>query len=413
MTVSHPGTPHANSDAHSSRADRAGGRLRHRATVPPSDGASPPRLPDRATLDAEVARAMQATGARDLAVAVIDDGRVLTTAAYGERNADGDPLQPETVMYGASLTKTVFAHLVLQLVDAGVLALDTPIDRLLAQPLPDHPAERGYADWSALADDPRWRSITPRMLLTHSPGFANFGRLEPDGRLRIHFTPGSRYAYSGDGYILLQFVLERGLGLDTGRELQQRVFEPLQMHSTSLRWREDFSRNLADGWRADGTPEPHDARSTVRAAGSMDTTIDDLARFAAALISGSLLSADSAQAMTHPQLPITTRTQFPTLQPDVPAAQRGDAIAAGLGVIVFEGPQGPGFSKGGHNDSTGNTLVCVQRGRRCALLLANDVRAEAAFPYLVRAVLGETGVPWRWEYGDLDLWDGTHRDATP
>ena len=156
---------------------------------------------------------MQATGARDLAVAVIDDGRVLTTAAYGERNADGDPLQPETVMYGASLTKTVFAHLVLQLVDAGVLALDTPIDRLLAQPLPDHPAERGYADWSALADDPRWRSITPRMLLTHSPGFANFGRLEPDGRLRIHFTPGSRYAYSGDGYILLQFVLERGLGL--------------------------------------------------------------------------------------------------------------------------------------------------------------------------------------------------------
>ena len=183
------------------------------ATVPPSDGASPPRLPDRATLDAEVARAMQATGARDLAVAVIDDGRVLTTAAYGERNADGDPLQPETVMYGASLTKTVFAHLVLQLVDAGVLALDTPIDRLLAQPLPDHPAERGYADWSALADDPRWRSITPRMLLTHSPGFANFGRLDPDGRLRIHFTPGSRYAYSGDGYILLQFVLERGLGL--------------------------------------------------------------------------------------------------------------------------------------------------------------------------------------------------------
>lgn len=152
MTVSHPGTPHANSDAHSSRADRAGGRLRHRATVGRRIAT---RLPDRATLDAEVARAMQATGARDLAVAVIDDGRVLTTAAYGERNADGDPLQPETVMYGASLTKTVFAHLVLQLVDAGVLALDTPIDRLLAQPLPDHPAERGYADWSALADDPR------------------------------------------------------------------------------------------------------------------------------------------------------------------------------------------------------------------------------------------------------------------
>ncbi len=45
--------------------------------------------------------------------------------------------------------------------------------------------------------------------------------------------------------------------------------------------------------------------------------------------------------------------------------------------------------------------VCLERGRRCVVLLANDVRAEAAFPGLVEAILGDTGLPWRWEYGWL------------
>lgn len=89
--------------------------------------------------------------------------------------------------------------------------------------------------------------------------------------------------------------------------------------------------------------------------------------------------------------------------PDAPAAERFP-IEAALGVIAFTGPQGPGWYKGGHNDSTGNTMVCVERGRRCVLILANDVRAEAAFPRLVRAVLGETGVPYRWEYSELKAW---------
>ncbi|WP_240360833.1 beta-lactamase family protein [Pyxidicoccus caerfyrddinensis] len=152
--------------------------------------------------------------------------------------------------------------------------------------------------------------------------------------------------------------------------------------------------------------EPHDERSTVRAAGSMDTTIDDLSRFAAALVRGELLAPRALTEMTAPHLPITTRSQFPTLQDELPPEQRRKDLAAGLGVVVFDGPQGRGFFKGGHNDSTGNTLVCLPRGRRCVLLLANDVRAEPAFPHLVRFVLGEAGVPWSWEYGDRAFWDG-------
>jgi CubicO group peptidase (beta-lactamase class C family) len=234
------------------------------------------------------------------------------------------------------------------------------------------------------------------MLLTHSSGFANFAFLEPDRRLRMHFDPGTRYAYSGEGLILLQFVLERGLGLDVGAEVQRRVFAPLAMSRTSLMWRPDFRPNLADGWKEDGSVEPHDERSKVRVAGSMDTTIADMARMAAGYI-----ASPNLEALTAPHLPITTATQFPTLQPELPPPQRRADLAAGLGVIAFNGPQGAAFFKGGHNDSTGNTWVCVKANKRCVVILANDVRAERAFPRLVEFILGETGAPWRWEYGEM------------
>ena len=74
-------------------------------------------------------------------------------------------------------------------------------------------------------------------------------------------------------------------------------------------------------------------------------------------------------------------------------------LYAGLGVIVFNGPQGKGFYKGGHNDTTANTWVCIEKGKKCVVILANDVRAEGAFPELVKFVLGDTGVPYDWEYG--------------
>lgn len=362
--------------------------------------AAPPPVPSPARIDAEAKRLMQVAHARGMAVAVVDGGKVVHVAAYGYRNAAGEPLQTDTVMYAASLTKMAFGHLIAQLAQDKVIDLDASIASALDRPLPDYPAEpKKYADYTVLAGDERWRRLTPRLLLNHASGFANFAFLEPDGKLKFHFDPGSRYGYSGEGLILLQFVLERGLGQDVGTLMQQRVFDRFGMRRTSMMWREDFATNLADGWTAEGTTEPHDERSRVRAAGSMDTTIADMGNFAAGYVSGQGLSASMRRELVRPQLPITTASQFPTLQPELPVAQRRKDLAAGLGVVTFSGPQGAGFYKGGHDDAVGNTLVCVEQGQRCVVILGNDVRAEAAFPALVRFVLGETGVPWEWEYG--------------
>ena len=85
-----------------------------------------------------------------------------------------------------------------------------------------------------------------------------------------------------------------------------------------------------------------------------------------------------------------------------PAGERIKDLAAGLGVITFDGQQGHGFFKGGHNDSTGNMWVCLEKRRRCVVILSNDVRAEQLFPAIVRTVLGSSGMPWAWEYGAQD-----------
>jgi CubicO group peptidase (beta-lactamase class C family) len=369
--------------------------------------AAPP-LPSAAAIDAQARQTMMRTGGKGLALALIDDGRVVHLASYGARNAAGDPLRTDTVMYGASLTKTVFAYTALQLVDEGKLALDTPLAESLDRPLPSYDTEAispgKYGPYRDLANDPRWRRITPRMALTHSTGFRNFWWFEAGETLRINFDPGTRYSYSGEGFILLQFVIEngrkdQGLGLDLGT-LTQTIFDRLGMTRTSLMWRADFRPNLADGFNDRGEPVPHDERSKVRGAGSMDTTIADLSKFAAALVRGDGLRAETFVEMVKPQLHIGTAHQFPNLAPELPVGQQRKDLAAGLGVVVFDGPQGRGFLKGGHDEQTANMLVCLTGTRRCVLLLSNDVRTEAGFAGLIGAILGDTGVPLDWEYGD-------------
>ncbi len=357
-------------------------------------------LPSEKQVDAHMSQAMAQHKVNGLALAVIDQGKVKYVNSWGIRNPKNEPLMCDTIMYGASITKAVFAYTVMQLVDEGRIKLDTSIAEYLPIPLPEYEdEEEKYAAWHHLAGDERWRKLTPRILLTHGSGFANFGFLEPDGKLKFNFEPGSRYAYSGDGLILLQFVLERGLGLDVGAEMQRRVFDRFGMKNTSMVWRADFANNLADGWMVDGSVEPHDERSATRASGSMDTTIADIAKFAAGYARGDGLNKAAHAEISKPQMAISTASQFPTLQAELSPAGRLPGLAAGLGVITFKGPQGSGLFKGGHNDSTANMMVCLKRKKRCVILLSNDVRAEPLFPEIVKLILGKTGMPWQWEYG--------------
>ena len=93
--------------------------------------------------------------------------------------------------------------------------------------------------------------------------------------------------------------------------------------------------------------------------------------------------------------------QFPTLAPDTNPAYAAIGLSAGLGVVTFESDRGRIWFKGGHNEWTGNMVICIEQQQRCLVMMSNDVRAERIYPELAGAVLGDTGMPWLWEYGWL------------
>lgn len=349
-------------------------------------------------LDKEIMRLMAEEDVKGLAVAVIDGSDITHLGAYGFRNVERAlPLETDTIMYGASLTKAAFAYMVLQLVDEGIVDLDRPLSDDLDQPLPT------YDDWRSLQGDDDWQHLTPRHILTHSTGLANLRFLEPDMDLKFHFTPGERYAYSGEGFYLLQFMLEKGLGLDVKAEMQARIFDRFTMPNTDMQWRADFADNLADGYAMDGSFEPHDERSHVSASGSMDTTIADQARMWRGMLAGKGLSESMRAEWVRGQVPIRSKQKFPTIEHNATDEPRSEMInlSAGLGLETWDGPNGLNFAKGGHNDWTGNMVICQEAEQRCLVMLANSVRAEIIFPDIVNLVLGETNYPWWWTYPAL------------
>lgn len=352
-----------------------------------------------AAIDRRVESLMAAGHVNGLGLALIRDGRVAYLKTYGRRDvARGLPLRPDTVMYGASLTKATFAYMVMQLVDERRIDLDRPIADYLPRPLPDYP---NYAD---LAGDERWRKLTLGMLLDHTSGFANFRWLDPDEKLRFHRDPGTRYGYSGEGINLAQFVLEKGLGLDVAAEMQRRVFDRFAMTRTSMLWRDDFHADFAQGYDAGGKVIDHDQRENVRAAGSMDTTLHDWSAFLAGVARGEGLSARSRAEMVRLRIAIDSPVQFPTLTEERTDTYRAIRLGYAVGWGVFETPFGHAFFKEGHDDSTANYALCVDRRRACILLMSNDVRAEGIYVALVDELMGRTNLPWRWQpYVPIDV----------
>ncbi|WP_448097189.1 serine hydrolase domain-containing protein [Luteibacter yeojuensis] len=348
-------------------------------------------------LDQRIAFLMKEAKVPGLAVAIVEDGKVVSVKAYGQRDIEqGLPLTTDTVMYAASLTKAAFAYATISLVDAGTLKLDASIAGDLPKPLPDYPK---YAD---LAGDERWRRLTPSILLSHRTGFPNFrfwqpGKdYDPNGKLSFYFDPGTRFGYSGEGINLMQFVLENGKSIDIDTLMKNRLFERYGMTRTSMTWRDDFAANLAIGYDEDGKPLGHKKRESVRAAGSMDTTIADYARLLAAMSRGDGLKAATYRTWLKPVVRIRSVRQFPTI--GLADSHDNDSISLGyaMGVGTFESPRGPAFFKEGHDDGTNNLFVCLERSKTCVLMMSNSSRGESIFAYLLDDVLGKTCFPWYW-----------------
>jgi CubicO group peptidase (beta-lactamase class C family) len=174
-------------------------------------------------------------------------------------------------MTSASLSKAAFASVVMLLVQEHVLDLDKPIVQYLPKPLPDYPR---YAD---LRDDDRYKKLTLRILLSHTSGFANWRAFEDNRKLHIHFDPGTRYAYSGEGIDLAQLVVETVMHEPLTQLMSEKLFTPLAMSQTSMVWQPRFDSDFANGYDECGRSLGPEKRTTPDAAGSMQTTLNNYA----------------------------------------------------------------------------------------------------------------------------------------
>ncbi|HXE09476.1 MAG TPA: serine hydrolase domain-containing protein [Acidobacteriaceae bacterium] len=345
-----------------------------------------------AQIDSTVNSLIQAAHVTGAGIALFHRGQVVYLKAYGLRDTEKNlPLTPDSVMSAASLTKAAFATLVMQLVQRGVLSLDKPIEQYLGKPLGDFP---NYAD---LKGDPRTAKLTLRILLDHTSGFANFRWFENDRKLRFHFEPGTRFAYSGEGINLAQFVIEQVTGKSLMALMQQNLYAPLGMSRSSMVWEPRFASDFANGYDEHGRSLGHKQWTSPNAAGSMQTMLRDYAAFLSALMRGRALNSPTLDKMLTPQIRIHSAHQFPSLNTDTATADDSIALSYGLGWGLYSSPYGPAFFKEGHDDGWRNLALIFRKRGDGILILTNSSNGEGIFKPLIDALLGQTGFPFDWE----------------
>jgi CubicO group peptidase (beta-lactamase class C family) len=343
-------------------------------------------------IDTAVNRLMDEAHVTGAGIAIFNDAKVVYLKTYGLRDEEKHlPLTPDSVMTAASLTKAAFATMVVQLVHEHIIALDKPVYEYLPKPLPEYPA---YND---LADDPRYKQITMRLLLDHTSGFPNWRRFTNDKKLRIYFPPGSRFAYSGEGIALAQLVIETVTGKSVNQLMSERIFQPLGMTRTSMVSEERLENDHAMGFDEQSKSLGLEHRDKANAAGSMQTTLRDYARFVQAVLRGTIPDRKSRNLMLSPQIQITSKHEFPSLSTETTTANRPIHLSYGLGWGLYWTPYGKVFFKEGHDEGWRHYVACFDRPKTGILVMTNSSNGEDIYSGLLEKVLRNTFTPLEWE----------------
>lgn len=203
-------------------------------------------------------------------VAVIDNGRIATSHAWGVDRA-GHRATKDTVFRIASITKVVTTMVTLNLVEQGKWDLDQPLTKYWTDP--------------DLADDPRKDQITTRLILQHRTGLPNWR----DGKLKFDFDPGTDNQYSGEGLEWLRRSLEKATGEKMEALATRLVFQPAGMKSTTYLWPAWVPPRYS-GEYTGTTFVGYDNEPEANGAADLMSTAEDLARFGMWVMNGGGLS---------------------------------------------------------------------------------------------------------------------------
>ena len=265
-----------------------------------------------ARIDAAVEAWRSQSGAPALSLSVVIDNQLAFSQGYGLADLEKKvPARNDTVYRLASLTKSLTAIAVMQLVDEGKLDLDAPIQK-----------------YCPIFPEKQW-PVTSRQLLTHLAGIRHnkwsersstqhFANIDASVKVfkddALLFEPGTKYSYSTPGYVLLGCAIEGASGMPYLQYLADHIFKPAGMTQTIVDNASLNVPNRAVGYRAGlfgfswlkwlrGLHEapPHDTSIKIPAGGLL-STVDDMARFAIAVMSGQLVQPGTiAKMWTKPK----------------------------------------------------------------------------------------------------------------
>jgi CubicO group peptidase (beta-lactamase class C family) len=333
---------------------------------------------------------LDTSGATALSVAVIQSSQVVFHQSMGIVDKKTDKLVDEqTVFRTASLSKPVFAYLVMKLVDKGLLDVDKPLYQYLERPLYEYP------DYADLKDDERYKLLTARILLSHQSGFPNWRIINRDRRLDFKFTPGKMFKYSGEGYRLLQFILEEMTGKDFNRLAKENVFLPLGMTNTSFLWEKRFDGNFAVNLRTGLRRLIERTRTVPNVAGSLLTNTADYAKFLLAIMNGKGLKPKTLEMMLEPQVNITSKSLHAP-QDTNPRIHETIHLAWSMGWGRFHCSQGEGIFHVGFEEGCDNyAVVFLDRGT--GIVLQSVITGlEGIAPPIVKELIGDIYSPFSW-----------------
>ena len=318
---------------------------------------------------------------------------------YGYKNHKKKALMdPETVLDAAGFSKAVFAYLTLKLVEEKQLELDKPLQEYLGDSIGKYP------DWKTLEKDENWKLITPRMCLNHTTGLPDSrqidvrtGEEDTSGLLKIHFKPGSRYAYSGEGIKLLQLAVEKITGKNIEALAMEKIFKPFDMKRTGFIWHPEFDDNYAFGQDEKGKSVPAKKMTVPNAAGSMVTTISDYTKFIQKILSNKGLDPKLRNEMIAVQIDIHSKHQFPAVT-ELNTAENNDiALSYGLGWGIFKSKYGRTFFKEGRDDSWRHYNVNFPDKNIAIIIMTNSANGELIFKELLEKIIDDTFTPWQWQ----------------
>ena len=237
------------------------------------------------------------------AILVARNAQVLWKNAYGQADrAANVPNQTTTKFNLGSMNKMFTSVAIAQLVQKGKLTFDAPLGKYL----PNYPNQETAA------------KVTIHHLLTHTGGTGdifgpefdkNISTLKnPGDYIKLYgsrapaFAPGARHVYSNYGFVLLGAILEQVSGMSYYDYVAKYIFEPAGMKDTASYWKDQKTPNMAVGYvKAKGELADNVATRPMRGspAGGGYSTVEDLFRFANALLNNKLLNAGLTKTITE------------------------------------------------------------------------------------------------------------------